>query len=433
MFRGLAQQQYWRGLVIGCVAPLPAYSSSSRYCNASSGTSSVAPFGPTIQVGNYKLLGGNPGQSDIIAWPEPAANPVPFGRSGGVIEPGTDHWRAGSLPHTADEYVLYVRVVCVCACVRACVCACVRACIKHRQTASPKQQLAQPMLACVRACVRVVLLGACEHPTNLAHPTWYTGRYRAGDVQCSPWCLFDVVADPSESHDLASDPQYAAIVQQLVNRVTELGAAGPPWAWPLSNDQVDEVLEEICNVSNTTRVYEPVRETAPPRPAPPPAPVTTRLARNGLCLGAQRNATGGVNNRAAVAMVDCNDPAANWTTSFLRSHVALRLTNFFPHGDGDESTLLCLAIQVNPTTMKCVLGIDHTPHIRACSPGDPTTGAGGNPVGCAFQFNASMNGKIESNNCVDEPHTCLGVVNGTALAVMDCAADGAKGWSQVVS
>lgn len=45
-------------------------------------------------MGEMKLLVNNPGDSRTIGWPQPAAKPVPFGLSGGEIEPGTDHARA---------------------------------------------------------------------------------------------------------------------------------------------------------------------------------------------------------------------------------------------------------------------------------------------------------------------------------------------------
>lgn len=50
-----------------------------------------------IRMGEMKLLVNNPGDSRTIGWPEPAAEPVPFGLTGGELENGTDHARAPGL------------------------------------------------------------------------------------------------------------------------------------------------------------------------------------------------------------------------------------------------------------------------------------------------------------------------------------------------
>jgi len=46
-----------------------------------------------IRVGDMKLIRGDPGDNRTIAWPQPAAQPVPLGLSGAQVEPGTDHVR----------------------------------------------------------------------------------------------------------------------------------------------------------------------------------------------------------------------------------------------------------------------------------------------------------------------------------------------------
>lgn len=62
-------------------------------CDTTHGPSCSA----AIRVGDMKLIMGNPGDSRTIAWPGQASEPVPFGLSGGVVEPGTDHARAPSI------------------------------------------------------------------------------------------------------------------------------------------------------------------------------------------------------------------------------------------------------------------------------------------------------------------------------------------------
>ena len=50
-----------------------------------------------IRVGEMKLIRGDPGDSRTVAWPPTGDAPVPLGRSGGVLEPGTDHVRGSEL------------------------------------------------------------------------------------------------------------------------------------------------------------------------------------------------------------------------------------------------------------------------------------------------------------------------------------------------
>lgn len=56
----------------------------------------------TIRVGPLKLIIGPPGDSRVIPFPQPPAKAVPFGQSGGKLEPHTDHCsglgRKGSAP-----------------------------------------------------------------------------------------------------------------------------------------------------------------------------------------------------------------------------------------------------------------------------------------------------------------------------------------------
>jgi arylsulfatase A-like enzyme len=48
----------------------------------------------SIRQGEMKLIRGDPGDNRTRSWPQPAAHAVPLGRSGAVIEPGTDHVRS---------------------------------------------------------------------------------------------------------------------------------------------------------------------------------------------------------------------------------------------------------------------------------------------------------------------------------------------------
>lgn len=50
-----------------------------------------------LRVGDLKLIRGPPGDGRTIAWPERSQKPVPLGKSGAVVEPGTDHVRGTTL------------------------------------------------------------------------------------------------------------------------------------------------------------------------------------------------------------------------------------------------------------------------------------------------------------------------------------------------
>lgn len=47
-------------------------------------------------MGDFKLIIGDPGDSDFLKWPEVGTMPTAFGLSGGIHEDGTDHCRAKS-------------------------------------------------------------------------------------------------------------------------------------------------------------------------------------------------------------------------------------------------------------------------------------------------------------------------------------------------
>lgn len=88
---------------------LPLCSHSCYHCRYSTS-------GAAIRYNHYKLIIGKVGGSNVIqSWPKQGSSPVPFGRSGGTLEPGTDHCRAPLLEDalhvtadvTCDPYCLY--------------------------------------------------------------------------------------------------------------------------------------------------------------------------------------------------------------------------------------------------------------------------------------------------------------------------------------
>ena len=64
-----------------------------------------------IRVGDMKLIRGPAGDNRTLAWPEREAKAVPLGKTGAVVEAGTDHVRAPVLPgavlHTCAPYCLF--------------------------------------------------------------------------------------------------------------------------------------------------------------------------------------------------------------------------------------------------------------------------------------------------------------------------------------
>ena len=57
----------------------------------------------SMQMGEMKIIVGNPGDARTIGWPEPdRTKATPFGLTGGVVEPGTDHARASGISTKPD-------------------------------------------------------------------------------------------------------------------------------------------------------------------------------------------------------------------------------------------------------------------------------------------------------------------------------------------
>lgn len=64
-----------------------------------------------IRVGDLKVIRGQAGDNRTIAWPERSVQPVPLGKSGAVVEVGTDHVRStvlgGSKLHMCRPFCLF--------------------------------------------------------------------------------------------------------------------------------------------------------------------------------------------------------------------------------------------------------------------------------------------------------------------------------------
>lgn len=55
------------------------------------------------QLRKNRNLAGKPGPDFHVGWPEPAASAVTFGLTGGMVEPGTDHARAGGVKQNSTQ------------------------------------------------------------------------------------------------------------------------------------------------------------------------------------------------------------------------------------------------------------------------------------------------------------------------------------------
>lgn len=62
---------------------------------------------------------------------------------------------------------------------------------------------------------------------------------------CKPACLFNVVADPGETADLAARPEFASLVANMSARLEAAGASGPPNAWRWDGAHYNKVVRPV--------------------------------------------------------------------------------------------------------------------------------------------------------------------------------------------
>lgn len=255
-------------------------------------------------------------------------------------------------------------------------------------------------------------------------------KQEAPHVVCDPWCLFDIEADPSEFKDLASDPMFASIVAKLAARVREAAATGPPWAFPVNDSRPLEI--EMCAAAAISGFYEPLREAPAPTPLPPPPPFPpSKFIRAGVCLGVV--SLNKVHSAFGITMASCASPKAVWTSGWVREQPTLE--SMYLRNTPPTNGSWCVHIGVWPSNMTCRMppfvtpGNTHTPAMRQCTDGDPTSG--GNPVGSGFNYTAGL---IRSLSCVDEPNACLAVdTDAASLIITNCTDPRATGWSREVA
>ena len=190
---------------------------TNRFFNKSLGDVGVQ----AARFGNWKLILGTDcnTKTQHQPWPELANTNIAFGLSGGVTETGTDHARAPLLPnmrtngeHTAPDPTC----------------------------AHGVQSRGQKEVCCAATC------GVCGGPNCGQHPggadACCVGKILAENVTCavSPApcvlgpapakervCLFDLANDIGETINLAEEPKYAHLIEQLTARLAAAAETGP--------------------------------------------------------------------------------------------------------------------------------------------------------------------------------------------------------------
>jgi hypothetical protein len=87
-----------------------------------------------------------------------------------------------------------------------------------------------------------------------------------------PGCLFDLVADESESINLINDTRFASLIAKLKERLRAAALTGPEWALPFNKSAMKMLNDEMCAQELKTHYFEPVRLDFPISPPPPPGP-----------------------------------------------------------------------------------------------------------------------------------------------------------------
>ena len=142
-------------------------------------------------------------------WPSPGSQPVPFGRSGGTVEHGTDHARAPLLGHIHDD--------------------------------------------------------ADDEEADGREST-QTGTGKWDQQQAEKICLYNLTADPGERENLAKHPAYARKLAELRSILAARAATGPPVEIAYTDvGMVNRSTDNaVCEQEQAAGYLEPVDWTDPP-------------------------------------------------------------------------------------------------------------------------------------------------------------------------
>ena len=205
------------------------------------------------RFGKWKLIVGTSCTSNRVyqRWPTPGKVPVPFGKSGGVVESGTDHARAPLLPHVRSNGERGIAPDPTCA---------------HGILSGNGQ------VCCAATC------GRCGGPSCAKLPgggaACCTGKIKDAKVSCtespapcvmsSPAtkdvCLYDLENDLGETTNLAGDAAHADLLASLVAKLEARGAAAPDIAIAFAdvgrkNKTADKAT---CAQEESTGYLEPI-------------------------------------------------------------------------------------------------------------------------------------------------------------------------------
>ena len=125
--------------------------------------------------------------------------------------------------------------------------------------------------------------GTITPPDHCAGGSWVNNEtFPTYNIGCNqPFCIFDVMDDPAEQHDLSGTANGAAAGQRLMARLQILsrsGAQEPGLSYPgRSSDGYRDVLKPmICARANATGFWLPadwpLSGPLSPPPSPPPSP-----------------------------------------------------------------------------------------------------------------------------------------------------------------
>ena len=221
---------------------------TNRYFNASLGNVGVQ----AARFGKWKLIIGTDcdAQTQHQQWPAPGNASVPFGKTGGTIEAGTDHARAPLLGHVRTN--------------------------GERGTAPDPtcaHGIHQGGVCCASAC------GTCGGPTCGHLPggshACCVGQIKADNLKCAEApapcvmpsapkvnkvCLYNLETDMAENNNLAGDPAHSDLVQQLVAKLKARADTGPDIAIAFADvGPVNKTADNAtCAQQESTGYLEPI-------------------------------------------------------------------------------------------------------------------------------------------------------------------------------
>ena len=88
-----------------------------------------------------------------------------------------------------------------------------------------------------------------------------------------------------EQNNLAHNQEYTHIVEQLRTRLAEVGKNGPPPAYVLDKEDMQQAQEQVCNTMDQIGYLEPSNAGLAPTPPGPVPPAAQQCRDAGGILG----------------------------------------------------------------------------------------------------------------------------------------------------